>query len=47
LPRRMVPVITVHRGLSPPECISLLGTQGDGLSHMPRHVNELLTQDTS
>ena len=28
LPRRMVPVITVHRGLSPPECISLLGTPG-------------------
>jgi hypothetical protein len=24
---RMVPVITVHRGLSLPECISLLGTQ--------------------
>ena len=29
LPRRMVPVITVHRGLSPPECISLLGTPGE------------------
>src|SRR5258705_11918709 len=26
--RRMVPVITVHRGLSPLECISLLDTPG-------------------
>src|SRR5258707_358978 len=26
LPRRMVPVITVHRGLPPPECTSLLDT---------------------
>src|ERR1044071_983530 len=26
--RRMVPVITVHRGLAPPECISLLDTPG-------------------
>src|SRR5438876_9744165 len=28
LPRRMVPVITVHRGLPPPECTSLLDTPG-------------------
>src|SRR5437870_5683459 len=29
LPRRMVPVITVHRGLPPPECTSLLDTPGE------------------
>src|SRR5271155_5740194 len=27
--RRMVPVITVHRGLAPPECTSLLDTPGE------------------
>src|SRR5579863_10708527 len=27
--RRMVPVITVHRGLPPPECTSLLDTPGE------------------
>jgi hypothetical protein len=27
--RRMVPVITVHRGLAPAECISLLDTPGE------------------
>jgi hypothetical protein len=29
LPRRMVPVITVHRGLTPLECTSLLDTPGE------------------
>ena len=29
LPRRMVPVITVHRGLAPLECTSLLDTPGE------------------
>src|ERR1700692_3056571 len=27
--RRMAPVITVHRGLAPPECTSLLDTQDE------------------
>src|SRR5260370_9684648 len=32
LPRRMVPVITAHRGLAPLECTSLLDTPGETAS---------------
>src|SRR5436309_7571401 len=34
--RRMVPVITVHRGLPPPECTSLLDTHRVGGASRPR-----------
>src|SRR3989442_5777857 len=38
LPRRMVPVITVHRGLPPPECTSLLDTPGETACPTSSHV---------
>jgi len=39
LPRRMVPVITVHRGLSPPECTSLLDTPGGSACPITGHTS--------
>src|SRR3954468_19827427 len=38
LPRRMVPVITVHGGLAPLECTSLLDTPGE--SACPTTIEE-------
>ena len=37
LPRRMVPVITVHRGLTPLESDIILDTQGGLLAHRSQH----------